>query len=265
MRMTTVPVTEALPPYHHAHEIISGLVPLAGMTPTFVEPAAREADIRDIPLLSYVVARLSGEQDVTAVPVFLARAFVHSWMHLADKEVNYESVLSATAGIYARGLLSEQGELPTRLLVAPPASCHGGMRVRPLFDDPEAAERESFERTGVYPILSVIGIRTELLERERWLASNVYRAFEVSRRRYFSRLQDIRGSRAPIPSVAAHLRELMNTVEPQLWPNGLASNRVTLEAFLRFAAHQGAISAAPAEVDGLFAPVEPFVDFTDGI
>lgn len=139
-------------------------------------------------------------------------------------------------------------------------AAESGDLVGRLFESPVAAEREYFAKTGVFPIMHMLGIRRELLDEHRWLASNVYRAFEVARRRYFARLDDIAASRVPIPWIAAHLQTLRETFGPDLWPYGVEPNRIVLETFLRYCAEQGLIADAGADVDELFVPVEPFVD-----
>jgi 4,5-dihydroxyphthalate decarboxylase len=263
MSANAVPVKVALPDYHHTYEITSGAIALAGMSPTFTSAPSEAADIADMPLADYVVQRQTGDETLTAVPVFPARSFVHSWIHVATD--GFPGVApETTATVYARGLLTDRNEPVEDVVVAPRTSLGEAAGLRPLFDQPDEVERADYARTGVYPILSVIVIRTELLERERWLASNVFRAFEVTRRRYFARLEDIRGSRAPIPSVAGHVRALRDVFGPDLWPYGVERNRATLETFVRYAAEQGLIARALDDVADLFAAVEPFVDYTDG-
>jgi 4,5-dihydroxyphthalate decarboxylase len=266
MTASPVPVRVALAPYHHARELVSGDVALAGMAPEFVGPDEAGVDIADLPLADYVAARLRGETELTAVPVFCARSFLHSWLHVADRPVTVVAP-SATAAIYARAIAAGLPDAPPaeELLIAPPSRLAGVEGVRPLIERPGDAERAAFAETGVYPILSVLAIRTQLLERERWLVSNVYRAFEIARRRYFARLGDIRGSRAPIPSVAGHIVAVTEVLGPELAPSGLEPNRATLEAFLHAAAAQGAIDRIPDDIAELFARVEPFVDYTDGL
>lgn len=266
MTAPAVAVTVALAPYHPTAEIAAGIVELAGMEPTFVDAGSPGADIVDVAFAEYVTRRLSGDDALIAVPAFPARAFVHSWIHVAEHAVDVPEP-SATAAVYARGLLFDEpapAVAPDRVVVAPSSALAGVDGLRPLFEHPGEAERAAYARTGVYPILSVIAVRAELVARERWLASNVYRAFEIARRRYLARLRDIRGSRVPIPSVAGHVRMLEGVFGPDLAPNGVEPNRATLEAFVGHAARLGEIETAPADVAELFAEVEPFVDFTDG-
>jgi 4,5-dihydroxyphthalate decarboxylase len=117
-------------------------------------------------------------------------------------------------------------------------------------------ERQDLRRLGVFPIHDVVAMRRELVERERWLATNVYRALEIARRRYVYRLTDIRASRLPIPSVAGYALSLREFFGPDLWSYGLAANRSTLQAFL----DRTTAASDDSPVDSLFYPVEPFVD-----
>lgn len=129
-----------------------------------------------------------------------------------------------------------------------------------LFDDVESAEREYFEKTQTFPIMHMVGIRRDVHEQNRWLASNLYRAFEVARRRYFARLEDIAASRVPVPWISGHLARLRETFGPDLWPYGVEANRPSLETWVRYAREQGLIEDIDVDPADLFAPVEPFVD-----
>lgn len=130
-----------------------------------------------------------------------------------------------------------------------------------LFESGSGAEKDYYAKTQVFPILRLLGVRRERLERHRWLASNIYRAFEVARRRYFARLEDIAASRVPIPWIAGYLADLREVFGPDLWPYGVDANRPTFEAFVRYSAEQGVIDPGRGlDAEDLFAPVEPFVD-----
>ncbi|HTX09632.1 MAG TPA: hypothetical protein VME22_13520 [Solirubrobacteraceae bacterium] len=260
MSDSRVPLTIALAAYSHAYELRSGAVGLAGIRPSFVEEGAADADVHELPLADYVAGRADGDVTVTALPVFLSRGFVHSWIYVGSGHVSAPEP-DRTVAIYVRGLLQERGEDASVVIAPPRCGCAG---LRPRFERAGEVEREYYAQTGVFPIFRVVVVRTELLDRYRWLASNLYRAFEVARRRYFARLEDIRGSRVPIPSVADHLMALRQSLGYDVWPYGLEPNRATLEAFVRYATEQALISG-PADVSDLFARVEPFVDVTDGV
>lgn len=245
--MRPLPLTVAVTWCDHLYPVISGEVEIAGVAPRFTELAgplapsdAEEFDIAEVSLVRY----LAGGHDLLALPVFPSRRFPHNCVYV-DPSAARVAVTEPDADIsvYARGMLAERYGVTTLVDAEPD--------MVPLFD--ERAEREYFETTRVFPITSVLAVRRDLLARHRWLASNIYRAFEIARRRYFARLTDIKASRVPIPAVAAHMAALGEVFGADPWPYGLAANRATLETLLRYV-------RSSAELAELFARTEAYVD-----
>src|SRR5215211_4219126 len=50
-----------------------------------------------------------------------------------------------------------------------------------LFEDFPAVERGYFEETRIFPIMHVLAIRSELYERNRWVARSLFKAFSAAR------------------------------------------------------------------------------------
>ena len=50
-----------------------------------------------------------------------------------------------------------------------------------LFPDPVAAAKDYFKRTGIFPIMHLVGVRRELAEQHPWLPGAVFKAFEQSK------------------------------------------------------------------------------------
>src|SRR4029077_5195440 len=64
------------------------------------------------------------------------------------------------------------------LISALAPSCFGrNPVVQRLFPDYRAAEEEYFRRTGIFPIMHLVGIRRSLVEAHPWLAVNTYVAY----------------------------------------------------------------------------------------
>ncbi len=128
-----------------------------------------------------------------------------------------------------------------------------------LFDNPVAAEAEYLERTGIFPIMHLVGMRRSFYEQHPWVASNVYRAFEAAKRIHYARLTDMSASRVPLPFVAEYLDGLKDRFGADPWPYGLDANRHVFETLIRYEREQGLITNEISP-DELFAPVETFVD-----
>jgi 4,5-dihydroxyphthalate decarboxylase len=130
------------------------------------------------------------------------------------------------------------GELDAVLTARPPRAFGEGKLAR-LYPDYRAAEEAHFRKTGVFPIMHVLAVRREVLDRDPWIAMNLVKAFEEAKRRSLARLADITASHAPLAWLGDYVAELRKIFGDDPFPYGLEPNRRTLEAFLQFAFEQG--------------------------
>ena len=129
------------------------------------------------------------------------------------------------------------GDLDAALSARPPRGFGSG--IRRLFPDYEAVEEAYFKNTGIFPIMHVIVIKTDELERHPWLAMNLFKAFEEAKRRSIARLSDITASHAPFAWLTPYVERMQRLFGDDFWPYGLEKNRRTLQAFVDFAYEQG--------------------------
>ena len=129
------------------------------------------------------------------------------------------------------------GDLDAVLSARPPRDLAKG--IRRLFPDYEAVEEAYFRETGIFPIMHVIVIKTDVLARHPWLAMNLYKAFDEAKRRSVERLCDITASHAPFAWLAPYAERMKALFGDDFWPYGLERNRRTLQAFVDFAVEQG--------------------------
>ena len=129
------------------------------------------------------------------------------------------------------------GDIDAVLSARPPRSFGSG--IRRLFPDYEEVEAAYFRKTGIFPIMHVIVIKSDVLERHPWLAMNLYKAFEEAKRRSIERLSDITASHAPLAWLAPYTERMKSLFGEDFWPYGLEKNRKTLQAFVDFAFEQG--------------------------
>lgn len=127
----------------------------------------------------------------------------------------------------------------------------GDPRIVRLFDDFQSAEAAYFRKTGIFPIMHTIVIRTSLLDTDPWIARNLYSAFEEARQRGVRRVLDGSISRFAIPWSVHYAKEAAHVLGTDPFAYGIEPNRKTLEAFVTYAFEQG-VSARSFPIEELF-------------
>lgn len=98
-----------------------------------------------------------------------------------------------------------------------------------LFSDPVAAAKDYFKRTGIFPIMHLIGVRKTLAEKHPWLPGAVFKAFEQSKAAAMAALADTSATKVTMPFVEERISEAKALMGEDYWPYGLEANRKTLE------------------------------------
>jgi 4,5-dihydroxyphthalate decarboxylase len=146
------------------------------------------------------------------------------------------------------------GDLDAVLSARPPAPIVAAdPRVRRLFADYRDVELAYARKTGIFPIMHVVALRREVHERDRWLAMNLFKAFDEARRRSLERAADMAVSFFPLPWIPDELQRARELLGADPWPYGIEANRTTLDAFLNYAFEQG-VCRRKLTVETLFPP-----------
>lgn len=148
----------------------------------------------------------------------------------------------------------DAGELDAFIAPRPPSGAAlSNPDVAWLFDDPTSVAKDYYKRTGIFPIMHVVGIRKELAEQNRWLPGAVFKAFGESKARALELLADTSATKVTLPFVEEQLKAARETLGQDFWSYGVGSNRKTLEAFLQHHYAQG-LSCRRVGLDELFDP-----------
>jgi 4,5-dihydroxyphthalate decarboxylase len=128
-------------------------------------------------------------------------------------------------------------------------------RVARLFPNYRADEIDYYRKTGIFPIMHVMGIKRELAEREPWVAGSIYRAFDAAKRIAMQRMADPR--LVPLAFYEDHWREQEEIFGPDPWEYGLGPrNRHNLETLIGYSYEQRLIDRI-IPLEELFLPIEP--------
>ncbi len=121
-----------------------------------------------------------------------------------------------------------------------------------LLPDYESVEKAYYKRTGIFPIMHLIGIRRELVEKHPWLPVSVYKAFLKAKEIALEELRLIGALAATLPWAVAELDRTRRLMGDDFWNYGLDGDLTVLQTFLRYSQEQGLINR-PIEPKELFA------------
>ncbi len=150
------------------------------------------------------------------------------------------------------------GQLDALIAYKPPKCfIEGHPKVTRLFPDHVAVERDYFARTGIFPIMHLVGIRRELmLDAKVCLA--ICNAFEKAKTTAATDLSTYQTLSVALPWVTDDLRRVIELMGNNNWPYGIAANSKAIEAICRYSYSQG-LAPRVIPVRELFAP--PTVDW----
>lgn len=242
-------------------------------------------------LANYTLMRDRGVEWMTAIPVFLNRAFRHGSLYVRrDSDLNHPSDLrgktiaareyTQTAGVWWRGTMIDEYDLHWRDVnwiagskqrFAPPEEARvrtvegdleqmvidgeidaylapgtqddkkpeGERKLRPLLPDTEAAERDYFARTGIYPLNHAVVIHESCLARHPAAPKVLFDAYCASKKQFYEE--------------GGNTNPWGDASEEDFVSFGLTvKNREIVGTLLRYLFEQKFISRIP-EMDPLFA------------
>ncbi len=150
--------------------------------------------------------------------------------------------------------LLEAGEIDGFIAPRPPRLLEAGNPdIGWLFRDPVAAAKDYYRRTGIFPIMHLVGVRKTLADKHPWLPAAVLKAFEQSKAIALDALSDTSATKVSLPFVEEQLKAARELLGNDYWAYGVQPNRKTLAAFLKHHHAQG-LSSREVKVEELFHP-----------
>ena len=140
------------------------------------------------------------------------------------------------------------------LYTARKPSCYGKVpHVKRLFEDYVPVEQAYFEKTKIFPIMHTVVLRRDLYEKNRWLATALYKAFVEAQRLTYADLRSTASLQAMLPWASAEEETARKLMGDDYWPYGFAANKHVLDTFTRYSFEQG-LSKRKLDPAELFAP-----------
>jgi 4,5-dihydroxyphthalate decarboxylase len=158
----------------------------------------------------------------------------------------------AQAGKSISAMLAE-GTIDAFIAPRPPSLPKNTPNVGWLFADPVAVAKDYYKRTGVFPIMHLVGVRRTLAEQHPWLPGAVFKAFEQSKAKALELLSDTSATKVTLPFVEERLAEAKSLMGEDFWSYGVEPARKTLESFFKHHHSQG-LSSRLVTPEEMFHP-----------
>jgi 4,5-dihydroxyphthalate decarboxylase len=145
----------------------------------------------------------------------------------------------------------EDGEVDA--MYGPEPSCYRrSSKVVRLFEDYPVIERRYLKETGIFPIMHLVVIRQDVLDKNPWVARELLTALDKAKDIAQEKVFEIGAVMTMLPWLpdnAAEVRDAFGTAD--WWPHGIEPNRKAIDTFLRYSYEQG-LCPRLVEADELF-------------
>jgi 4,5-dihydroxyphthalate decarboxylase len=148
----------------------------------------------------------------------------------------------------------EAGEIDALISVVIPLSLRGkNSRIKRLFPNFREVEVDYYRRTRIFPIMHTFVLKTELFEKEPWMAISLYKAFVQARDLNYKYLYDSDALVISLPWIIDEIETSCRIFNEQIWDYSIEGSRPTLEALLQYLDEQG-LTRRRMTVEELFVP-----------
>ena len=148
----------------------------------------------------------------------------------------------------------EAGELDALMTARAPSSfTRGAPGIARLFPDYRRVERAYYEKTRMFPIMHLMGVRKELAERYPWLPGSLYKALLEAKNLALDAVREIAALNVTLPWVEAEALETRALMGADYWRYGVGECAHEIEALARYSYDQG-LSERRLTAEDLFAP-----------
>lgn len=146
------------------------------------------------------------------------------------------------------------GKLDAVMTARAPSCFHNGApNVDRLFPNHRDVEKAYYRKTGLYPIMHLVGIRKALVDRYPWLPASVFKAFVQAKAAAMYDLRTLAAPNLMLPWTEAETLETMALMGKDFWRYGVTENLREIETLACYSHRQG-LAEQIVPVQEMFAP-----------
>ena len=125
--------------------------------------------------------------------------------------------------------------------ITPRAFLEGNPKIRQLFPDVRAVEQNYFRKTGLFPIMHAVAIRTDAIEANPGLPKAVFEMYSQAKQHAYATLETTTALKVTLPWVTQELEDTRKLMGKNFWRYGIETNRKELELVMRYTHEQGLV------------------------
>jgi len=125
--------------------------------------------------------------------------------------------------------------------ITPKSFLEGNPKIKQLFPDVRAAERAYFKKTGLFPIMHVVGIRTDAIKANPELPKEVFEMYSKAKQIAYANMETTTSLKVTLPWVTQEFEDTRKIMGKNFWPYGIEPNRKELELVMRYTHEQGLV------------------------
>ena len=149
------------------------------------------------------------------------------------------------------------GNLDALIAYSPPEHFGKDSSMVRLFPDWRSVEQNYYERTQVFPVMHIMGIRKDVLAAHPTLSKALLHAFEKAKQHALAQLAVHQTLPIMLPWMTAEAQATEALMGKDFWRYGLEANRSVLETQIRWSYEQGLIPRQPGLEEIFVSEVSP--------
>ncbi len=150
--------------------------------------------------------------------------------------------------------LLASGDVDAAMIATEPTAAQiGHPKVSRLFPDFRKTERAYFEKTGIFPIMHAVAIRTDVAKQNPWLPKAVFNAYSEAKGLMYGEMQKLGWAMISLPWLPKELEDTQALMGKNYWPYGIEPNRKALESLFQYSYEQG-LSKKKLKLEEIFHP-----------
>ena len=117
----------------------------------------------------------------------------------------------------------------------------------------KAAEQSYYKKTGVFPIMHVVAVRTDAIKANPGLPEAVFYMYSNAKKIAYANMETTTSLKVTLPWVTQEFEETRKIMGTNFWPYGVEPNRKELELVMRYTYEQGLVKRS-AKFEDMFDP-----------